>query len=578
MRKIHQVLSLLLLLVVLFGCSKQEETFSNIPEDVSAGSEETPKGMPEDEGMSEEMMAPDPIKPDQEAVKSSEPRIKQFKMVLEPKENSARPKIVRTMAPPPQPKPMMMLNGGREMSESEPSTAEVTPPTLNPPRPQTFSRTEVASSSETTLPADTSATAATTPPAETDKGYKVVRVFYGTDRQVTTEITSHPLGRIPWYLFAMGTGIVTLLSIMIWLIWARNKKVFMVSLLLLFVTGGLAAASVMIPSQTKPDIARTDIAYNNERGEFELGTCEVSIPKTHQLAELESPSIFRFEISENPTKHVILLGIDRLDQGPFLQELREKIEKSKGQEAFVFIHGYNVTFENAARRTAQLAHDLDFKGAPIFFSWPSQGGLLKYIVDETNVDWAVPDLKKFLKMIAEQSGAKRVHLIAHSMGNRALTRALEKMSYSDAKDGPIFNEVILTAPDIDAGIFRRDLAPRIVKTAQRVTLYASSNDEALIASKKIHGYPRAGESGEAVVVVQGIDTIDVSKLDTSLLGHSYYGSNDTVLIDMAQLMLESKPPTLRTKLRSMTLNGLNYWVFFVENLRAGIKDRTNNPR
>lgn len=588
MRKIDQVLPLFLLVVILFGCSKQEATFSDISRDIEAPgktSEETSKAIPEE--MPEETMAPGPTETGEGTAKSSEPRIRSFKMVLDPKsapkKNGTHPTAVRTMASPPRPRPMMMLDpGGREMSESEPSGTKVTPPVLIPPRPQTFSRTEVASSPETTLQADTSATAAATAtPAtsskEADKGYDVVQVFYGTDRQVTTGITSHPLGRIPWSLFAMGTGIVTLLSIMIWLILVRNKKAFVVSLILLFVTGGLVAASVMIPSQTKPDDARTDIAYNNERGEFELGTCEVSIPKTHELGELESPSIFRFEITEDSTKHVVLLGIDRLEEGPFLQELREKIEKSEGQEAFIFIHGYNVTFENAARRTAQLAYDLDFKGAPIFFSWPSQGGLLKYMVDENNVDWAVPDLKEFLKLIAEQSGAKRVHLVAHSMGNRALTRALEKISYSDAKDGPIFNEVILTAPDIDAEIFRRDLAPRIVKTAQRVTLYASSNDEALIASKKIHGYPRAGESGAAVVVVPGIDTIDVSSLDTSLLGHSYYGSNDTVLIDMAQLMLESKPPTLRTKLRSITLNGLNYWVFFVENLRAGIEDRTDTP-
>ena len=345
-------------------------------------------------------------------------------------------------------------------------------------------------------------------------------------------------------------------------------------MLLVLITAGLGSAGVLFPYESKPEVAKTDVAYGTARGEFELGTCEVSIPQNHQLAELEAPSVFKFEITEDPTKHVVLLGINRLEEGPFLDGLRETIQTSEGKEAFVFIHGYNVTFENAARRTAQLAYDLNFKGAPLFYSWPSQASLLKYTVDEENVVWTVPHLKQFLRLIAEQSGAKRVHLIAHSMGNRALAAALKEISYTDAKDGPIFNEVILTAPDIDADTFRRDLAPRIIKTAQRVTLYASSNDEALIASKKVHGSPRAGESGEGVVVVPGIDTIDVSQLDTSLLGHSYYGSNDTVLIDMAQLLLESKPPTLRSRLRAMTLNGLSYWAFFVENLRAGLKDRT----
>ncbi len=128
----------------------------------------------------------------------------------------------------------------------------------------------------------------------------------------------------------------------------------------------------------------------------------------------------------------------------------------------------------------------------------------------------------------------------------------------------MFNEVVLTAPDIDADVFRRDIAPAIVKTAKRVTLYASSNDGALAMSKKIHGYPRAGESGENVVVVPGIDTIDVSGIDTSLLGHTYYGDNDTVITDIVQLLRESKPPGLRDRLRAVVRNGRKYWVFLVK--------------
>ena len=53
-----------------------------------------------------------------------------------------------------------------------------------------------------------------------------------------------------------------------------------------------------------------------------------------------------------------------------------------------------------------------------------------------------------------------------------------------------------------------------MKTADRVTLYASSSDEALALSKQVHGYPRAGESGDQLVVVPGIDTIDVSAVNT----------------------------------------------------------------
>ena len=125
-----------------------------------------------------------------------------------------------------------------------------------------------------------------------------------------------------------------------------------------------------------------------------------------------------------------------------------------------------------------------------------------------------------------------------------------------------FNEVVLTAPDIDAEIFKTQIAPAVVRVANRVTLYASSHDQALALSKKINGYPRAGDSGKGLVVIEGIDTIDVSAVDTSLVGHSYYGSSDTVLTDIWDLIKCAKSPDLREYLRPRDyVGGLKYWVF-----------------
>jgi esterase/lipase superfamily enzyme len=213
------------------------------------------------------------------------------------------------------------------------------------------------------------------------------------------------------------------------------------------------------------------------------------------------------------------------------------------------------------RRTAQIAYDLKFEGPAIAYSWPSQEGLLSYTIDENNVDWTVPHLKDFLQDVVKQSGAKSVHLVAHSMGNRALTSALREMVLEQKSACPKFDEVVLTAPDVDADKFRRDLAPAIITVAQRVTLYASSNDEALIASREVHGYRRAGESGAAMTIVPGVDTVDVSDVDTSFIGHSYYGSNSTVLADLFELLQGSKPPDQRKWLRAMQLGLSKYWKF-----------------
>lgn len=168
--------------------------------------------------------------------------------------------------------------------------------------------------------------------------------------------------------------------------------------------------------------------------------------------------------------------------------------------------------------------------------------------------------------VARRSGAESVHLIAHSMGNRALTSALRSIAYEMRDEPPMFREVLLTAPDIDADVFKRDFAPEIVSTAKRVTLYASSNDDALTLSKQVHGYPRAGDSGEGLVIVPGIDTIDVSSVDTSLIGHSYYGSNHTVIADMLDLLHEAKPPDQRRFLHPERLGDMLYWIFCPERL------------
>ncbi len=396
---------------------------------------------------------------------------------------------------------------------------------------------------------------------ESDKDYTVVKVYYGTDRAATG--TPLPSGLAGPYPTAFASAITALLL----LIYYRTKKRWAMGM----ATIGLLAAvalggSVYFARNIHSDKNQSQRAYGNERGELELGTCEVSIPKRHEVGELESPSIIRLEVREDPERHVVLLDVDQRPADEFYKDLGACVADSAEKQAFVFVHGFNVTFEKAARRTAQLAHDLKFDGAPIFYSWPSQGGLLQYAVDETNVVWTVPHLKQFLVDVADRSGAKSVHLIAHSMGNRALTSALRGLSQELGDRGPLFQEVVLTAPDIDADVFRRDIAPAIINTARRVTLYASSNDEALAASKQVHGYPRAGESGDNVVVVPGIDTIDVSAVDTSLLGHSYYGSNDTVLSDLVELLNEARPPDQRTWLQSMPLGPLKYWVFLGERL------------
>src|SRR5262249_1773862 len=146
------------------------------------------------------------------------------------------------------------------------------------------------------------------------------------------------------------------------------------------------------------------------------------------------------------------------------------------------VHGFNVPFVDAALRAAQMAYDLRIDGAPVLYSWPSQANLARYKIDENNAEWTIPHLEAFLGDLATQSGARSIYLVAHSMGNRPLTRALKDIAMKMGNGTkPPFQEILLTAPDIDAAVFA-DLAREFRRAGDRVTLYASSNDRALILS------------------------------------------------------------------------------------------------
>lgn len=299
--------------------------------------------------------------------------------------------------------------------------------------------------------------------------------------------------------------------------------------------------------------------YATGRGELEYGVTAVSIPRRHKRGELEAPVWWKFEFSENPAKHVVLLSVSPLSPADFHGGIAKRTRTAEQRNVLVFVHGFNVTFPDAVRRTAQIAYDLQFLGTPIAYSWPSQGSTASYIADETNVEWTEPHLKKFLLDLKAGVGSDvRIHLVAHSMGNRALTKALRAIA-SETNDA-LFSQVILAAPDIDRDVFERDIAPAIVKTARRTTLYASSQDRALAISEVMRGYARAGQSTQPLVYVPGLDTVDASGIDTSALGHSYFADKPLLLNDIFMLVRHGLRP-LERNLRAVPPGQPRYWSF-----------------
>jgi esterase/lipase superfamily enzyme len=305
--------------------------------------------------------------------------------------------------------------------------------------------------------------------------------------------------------------------------------------------------------------------FTAERGADEkltLGSAEVSIPRDHQMGELEAPSVFRLEFRPNPEKHVVLLTATVLEKQQFVELLNNCLNRDPKRRALVFVPGYYVTFEDGARRLAQITYDLGFSGAPVLFSWPSRGTLFGYTADEATTEWSSGHLLSFLRTLQEQSGVTTIYLIGHSMGNRLIMSALRGIANQPTKpDRTKISGVIMAAPDIDAAVFKQTAAP-LLTSGVHITIYESSKDFALKASHKFHGYPRLGDTDPTVHVLKNYECIEASTVDTGLLGHTYVGDNTSILSDIFDLIRSGSPATQRFRLSEQhTVDGLPYWSF-----------------
>ena len=279
------------------------------------------------------------------------------------------------------------------------------------------------------------------------------------------------------------------------------------------------------------------------------GYAYVNIPKSHKFGSIGSSWIVRTVTSTDD--RLKIEGIRTLDHAQFISELQSSLyeRKSGHRKALIYIHGYNVTFDKAVVQAAQIGYDLKVEGVTALFSWPSKGSLLGYAADEATVESSEGFLKEFLMRVALESGAEEVDVIAHSMGNRAFLRAVESLAPALRNAGKKFGQIFLAAPDVDVDTFKR-LASIYPSISTRTTLYVSSKDLALKGSVFLHEFDRVGFY-PPTTTLPGIDTVQVSNVDLSLLGHGYYATTEAVLYDMFDLMRSNLAPHDRMRMHPL---------------------------
>lgn len=324
-----------------------------------------------------------------------------------------------------------------------------------------------------------------------------------------------------------------------------------------------------------PNDKRIDYGYDRGR-RLELGRALVSVPKAHEVPQIERPwaitiPYFRvkiYEEKEDPKKHFTMQELKTLSEAELLALVKERLAKSARYKdhAFVFVHGYNTSFDYAVYRAAQIAYDIKFDGAPFVYSWPSGGGIASYTYDRESASQAENYLTDFLKLVTQKTGAKHVSVIAHSMGNQLLLRVLQDLQRTKP-DGVAISQIIFAAPDVDRDAFEA-IAGQLKDFARGgITLYTAANDRALEVSRRFHGgVPRAGDvpvSGP--LVMPGIDTIDATAVSMDSLGlhHSGYAESNALLQDIGLLIQTGeRPPGKRVPiLQEVKTDKGAYWRY-----------------
>jgi esterase/lipase superfamily enzyme len=267
-------------------------------------------------------------------------------------------------------------------------------------------------------------------------------------------------------------------------------------------------------------------------GTLEYGRAVVTIPLTHSPGNIELPSLWRLE-REDRNKHFVLKSVEPLSLDATRSEMADRLQTSGSKAILAFVHGYNMGFREAAMRTAQLAHDLKFAGVPFFYSWPSAARVTAYLQD---ADAAELSEGVFEQLVEDLSSlpASEIYLVAHSMGNRIVSKAL-RARVEKGKEVSKLRELVLAAPDINADLFRTVIAPKLAAMqGTRITVYASSTDLALRASRALHRFNRVGETIPGVFVYPQIETIDASSASSVIraYGHSYIMDSQAVLKDI----------------------------------------------
>ncbi|MCU4180028.1 alpha/beta fold hydrolase [Bosea sp. BH3] len=271
----------------------------------------------------------------------------------------------------------------------------------------------------------------------------------------------------------------------------------------------------MLAATTRARSPDPGALFTGERGEgVSFNNIVVSIPRNREVGTIQLPR----SVPGNPATDFVVTSETPLSKPELINWFRSTSGRSK--RVFVFVHGFNTAFDRAVFRFAQLAHDADADAAPVLFSWPSRGYLLDYARDFDNASYSRSDLADLLRVAVASPSVREVVILAHSMGSWPAVEAVRQIGLKDGRISPKISNLILASPDLDVGVFRRQVEDMGTKRP-RITLFTAQHDRALQLSRFIsRGATRLGgidptqeEYRSQFAGLSGITVIDLSAVN-----------------------------------------------------------------
>jgi esterase/lipase superfamily enzyme len=228
------------------------------------------------------------------------------------------------------------------------------------------------------------------------------------------------------------------------------------------------------------------------------------------------PGTVTFPQQNNPDPRRDFLTVDKAaiaDRAGFIRAVNAAVaaRPQNQREAFVFVHGFNTNFAEGLYRQAQMRHDFGTPGISVHYAWPSAASVAAYATDRETTLQARDDLEQLLDLLA-QTNVTRIVVAGHSMGAFVVMEALRQKAIRNRPGGfAKIMTVILMAPDIDVGVFRRQ-ARALADKDVSIYIFTSTRDRALRVSAVLRG---SGNRLGALADTSQLEGLPVTIIDLS---------------------------------------------------------------